>query len=61
MKRSEMKPGTIFGIVGASWLAYCGRSEAYIVLDKKTEIGFWTGARTCVGEVAPALWFEVLT
>lgn len=56
-----MKPGTIFGITGASWLAYCGRSEAYIVLDKKTEIGFWTGAKTRVGEVAPSLYFEVLS
>lgn len=58
-----MKPGTIFGLVSASWLAahQAGRAEAYIVIDAKTEIGFWTGAKTRIGDVAPSLHFEVLT
>lgn len=60
-KRCEMKRGTIFGLVAESWLASCGQPEAYVVIDAKTEVGFWSGARTCVGEVAPSLWFEVLT
>ncbi len=59
-KRCEMKPGTIFGLVAASWLA-AGHNEAYVVIDEKYEVGFWTGRVTKYGDVVPSLMFEVLT
>lgn len=58
-----MRPGTVFGIDGRSWLAdrFDGATDAYVVIDDKTEIRFWTGGKSILGDVAPSMYFEVLS
>lgn len=59
-RRGQMKPGEMF--VCRLWLVdwVWPRTEVWVVVDSKTEVGFWSGAVTCFGDVAPGLGFEML-
>lgn len=61
MRRSAMRPGQVFGVWDSDrspWVD--GFRDAMIVVDAKTEIGFWTGAVGHFGDIAPGSCFEVL-
>jgi hypothetical protein len=57
--RSDLEPGQIFRVYPP---APYGRwpTEPLVVLDRIFEVGFWTGARYALGDVAPAARVEVL-
>lgn len=55
-----MRPGQMFTVSDWWSLAYPQR-EAWVVVDQKTEVGFWSGARAAIGDVAPSMFFEVIT
>jgi hypothetical protein len=58
VKRSDMKPGTVF----AASMDWAGGWPmiALVVIDDKTEIEFWRGWTCKYGDIAPACYFEVL-
>lgn len=58
MRRRDLKPGQMFV---AHQPARLDRfSDVLVVLDTKTEVGFFRGGVFCVGDVAPALRVEVI-
>ena len=58
-RRADMKPGEVFG-VRPHLHHLCAAPAALVVLDDKYEIEFWTGNKTCVGDVVSEWSFEVL-
>jgi hypothetical protein len=60
--RADLKPGQIFALrelLLAVWWLW--PKEALVVIDDKFEVGFWTGAKYCIGDVASAFEVEVLS
>jgi len=56
-----MKPGQIFGVAERRFSdGYRRYRGAYVVVDAKTEIEFWTGAQAASGDVEPSTEVEVL-
>lgn len=52
-KRSELKPGEMFVVPNAPWTqAYW--QDVWVVLDAKSEVGFWRGAQAVHGDVCPS-------
>lgn len=62
-QRRDMPVGEMFVCerpIGVSYPLAWPWPEVWVVLDAHTEIGFWSGAKTRIGEVAPSLRFEVI-
>lgn len=59
LKRSDMKPGTIF-VLPATFSGWRRRDLALVVINAEFETDFWRGGLFVVGDVAPDLDFEVL-
>ena len=57
-RRRDMRPGTVFGI-NDPWCPL-GLRGAFVVVDRMTEIEFWTGTKTAWGDVCPSVPFEVI-
>ena len=55
VKRNQLRPGQVFGV------ALYGRREALIVVDGKTEVGFWDGGLYNIGDIKPSEPVEVLS
>jgi hypothetical protein len=56
VSRRSLKPGQMYTM---PWMphdrvALYPRDEVWIVLDAASEIGFWSGAKTVLGEFAPS-------
>jgi hypothetical protein len=64
VKRRDMKPGTMFVV---PWMADSSmplvwpENEVWVVVDKLTEVGLWSGARAAIGDRAPSWSFEVVS
>jgi hypothetical protein len=58
--RHTLRPGQMFVptriSIGTRWLF----DDVYVVLDAKTEIGFWSGALAKLGDVAPGALVQVM-
>lgn len=58
MRRNEMRPGQMF-VVRCPEVFH--EHDVMVVLDSKTEIGFWRGEIWAWGDAAPAVEFEVVS
>lgn len=65
VRRCDMKPGTIFGVYGPQWVEaihqFVHAAGAYVVIDRHTEVNFWTGDDWVIGAICPEMTFEVLS
>lgn len=55
--RRELKPGDAFIFYPS---ALEDPQDVLVVLDEKTEVGFWRGGLWCLGDVAPSYRVRVL-
>jgi hypothetical protein len=59
--RSRLRPGQVF-VFRSNSLWECNEPEALlVVLDERSEVEFWTGARWQCGYVCPGSHFEVVS
>lgn len=55
-KRSDFRPGEMFYGPHAPWQH---PADVMVVIDDKYEVGFWTGGKTCYGDMMADVWMEV--
>jgi len=58
--RSSLVPGQVFGVDSRVLGPRHGVRDAMIVLDAKSELGFWTGRTFLYGDAAPNMLVELL-
>lgn len=57
--RRHLRPGEMFGVRALGYLDVL-MPGLYVVVDRQTEIEFWTGARACLGDIMPGRLVEAL-
>lgn len=60
MTRKDLKPGTIIRHPFGVWLERAGIGELLVIIDDKTEVGFWRGGNWCIGRLEPNVAVEVV-
>lgn len=60
-KRSDLKPGEMFAVECGAYGRGYRCDDVMVVLDDKTEVGFWRGGKSVYGDIAPSVLVLVVS
>lgn len=63
VERKDLHPGQVFSVPWSPnrWAPGQGAGDIFVVVDAKTEVGFWFGHEYRIGDMAPSMIIEVVS